>query len=301
MFRIILEQLALLFSFMIIGWVFGKSGKIDPKQTRVLSTLCTFLFLPMNTFRTYSSNFNLPYLQKYWVLLMMAVVLLGMNLVIAKLASKKLGRGEYDTMVIEYSLMVPNYAYMGYALAEGLFGQSGLLNLMMFVPPTTVYIYGYAYSRLTHIQGSAFKRIFNISIIAMLVGAVVGLSGIQLPAVVTTVTAKASGCLAPISMMLAGITISEFDLKALLTDKVAYALAGLRLAVLPGLVLLLGHLVRLDPVLIRTAVLFFAMPCGLNPIVFSKQVGEDSRPGARYAFVSNVLSLLTLPIFVSLI
>ena len=301
MFQIILEQLTLLFSFMVVGWVFGKKGMIDPKQTKALSTLCTFLFLPMNAFRTYSSNFTLDYVKKYWVLLVMAAVLLAVNLAFAKFASKKLGRDSYDTMVVEYSLMVPNYGYMGYALAEGLFGQPGLLNLMMFTPPTTVYIYGYAYGRLTHIRGSAFKRIFNASIIAMLVGAAVGLSGFQLPSVVSTVASKAAGCLAPISMLLAGVTISEFDLKALLTDKIAYALSALRLVALPVLVLLGCTALRLDPVLTRTAVLFFAMPCGLNPIVFSKQVGEDSRPGARYAFVSNVLSLITLPIFVSLI
>ena len=298
---IILEKLSMLYIFLILGFFFGKWKKEQNNHSGILSFLLVNLFLPAKVFNTFSKNFTVSYITQNSTTIIVSVsllfVLVGFSLFVAKLLTKD----KYEQKVYRYSLTLANYAYMGYALAEGLFGQSGLLNLMMFVPPTTVYIYGYAYSRLTHIQGSAFKRIFNISIIAMLVGAVVGLSGIQLPAVVTTVTAKASGCLAPISMMLAGITISEFDLKSLLTDKVAYALAGLRLAVLPGLVLLLGHLVRLDPVLIRTAVLFFAMPCGLNPIVFSKQVGEDSRPGARYAFVSNVLSLLTLPIFVSLI
>ena len=297
MYPIILEQMALLFTFMIIGWFFGKKGMIDPKQTRVLSTLCTFLFLPMNAFRTYSSNFTMGYVQEYWVLMAMGAGLMLVNLVFAKGVSKKLGRNEYDTMVIEYSLMVPNYGYMGYALAEGLFGQAGLLNLMMLTPATTVYIYGYAYGRLTHIQGSTFKRIFNQSIIAMILGAIVGVCGIPMPSIVTTVASKASACLAPISMLLAGVTISEFDLKALVTDKVAYILTGLRLVVLPSLILGLCKVLGLSQAMTVTCVLFYAMPCGLNPIVFSKQVGEDSRPGARYAFISNVLSLVTLPIF----
>ena len=301
MYPIILGQMAQLFIFVIIGWFFGKKGMIDPKQARLLSVLCTFLFLPANSFRTYSNNFTLDYVKNYWVLMALGAVLVVTNLVFAKAVSKKLGRNDYDTMVVEYSLMVPNYGYMGYALAEGLFGPVGLLNLMMLTPATTVYIYGYAYGRLTHIQGSAFKRIFNQSIIAMLIGALIGISGISMPSIVGTVASKASSCLAPISMLLAGVTISEFDLKQLVTDKTAYILTGLRLVVLPALILGLCKVLAFDQAITATLVLFYAMPCGLNPIVFSKQVGEDSRPGARYAFLSNVLSLITLPVFISLI
>ena len=43
-------------------------------------------------------------------------------------------------------------------------------------------------------------------------------------------------------------------------------------------------------------VLLYAMPCGLNTIVFPKMVGEDCRPGASMAMISTVACLLTIPL-----
>ena len=44
----------------------------------------------------------------------------------------------------------------------------------------------------------------------------------------------------------------------------------------------------------------FAMPCGLNTIVFPRLVGEKCEIGAGLAFISSILSLITLPLLVQI-
>ena len=76
-------------------------------------------------------------------------------------------------------------------------------------------------------------------------------------------------------------------------------MTALRLIVIPvvigGILLLLGQ-----DAAVPTAVLMFAMPCGLNTIVFPKMVGEDCRVGASLAFLSNICACITIPLVFAL-
>lgn len=62
---IVFEQLILLFMFMIIGFIFGKSKLIDQKQTKILSTLEVYLFLPATVFNAFSTNLTFTNDNKY--------------------------------------------------------------------------------------------------------------------------------------------------------------------------------------------------------------------------------------------
>lgn len=42
----ILEQLALLYAFMLLGYIFGKKGIIAHEHSKVLSTIAVYIFCP---------------------------------------------------------------------------------------------------------------------------------------------------------------------------------------------------------------------------------------------------------------
>jgi predicted permease len=106
-------------------------------------------------------------------------------------------------------------------------------------------------------------------------------------------------------MLLTGLTLSTLRLRQLFTDKTAYLVCALRLIGIPALILglCLGlRAIGLLPAGVWPAALIMAaMPCGLNTVVFPKLIGKDCTIGARLAFLSHLLSLLTLPLFLSLI
>ena len=51
---------------------------------------------------------------------------------------------------------------------------------------------------------------------------------------------------------------------------------------------------------VMPALLIYAMPCGLNTIVFPKLIGEDCHIGAGLACISSVLACVTIPICIEL-
>lgn len=52
---------------------------------------------------------------------------------------------------------------------------------------------------------------------------------------------------------------------------------------------------------IGMVIMITCMPCGLNTIVFPKMIGEDCKTGARLALISHFFSVVTLPLWLSLI
>ena len=128
----------------------------------------------------------------------------------------------------------------------------------------------------------------------MLLGAIFGFSGIKIPSVLSDIFGKASACMGPVSMLLAGMVVSEFDFGELLSMKRVYIITALRLVIIP---VIIGYaLLPINKTAMETAVILFAMPCGLNTIVFPRLVGEDCRIGAGLALLSNILACITIPL-----
>ena len=294
------EQLGLLLAFMSIGYFFGKSGLIDHAHSKVLSVAGVYLFLPCTIFNSFSKNFTRENLSLYTPLLLGSLAILLMLYFVARYVSGLFVREGYERKIFLYSIIVPNYGYMGYAMAEGLFGPVGLLELIIFSLPISLYTYTLGFAMLTK-RPVSLKKLLNPVNVAVILGVLVGLFSIKLPGVATLFLSKSAACMAPVSMLLAGLTISQFDLKSLVLNKKAYAMCALRLLVIPLAIFFVLRAVTDNTVLIRTTLLFYCMPCGMNTIVFPKLVDEDCSIGASLALLSNLLSMATIPLCMALL
>ena len=295
--KIVFEQLSLLFIFMLYGFLLGKSKLINYEHTRILSVLEIYLFLPCTVFNAFYGNFTIDNLTKYYQLIIVSTAVLSVLVFFSHIISVLLSKDPYDKKVYKYSLTIPNYGYMGYALALGLYGTEGLLNIILFAIPFSIYTYTFGYCMLTN-QRVSLKKLINPVILSILAGAVFGLLNVKLPGIVETFLNKSGNCMAPVSMLLAGITIAEFNIKHLISEKSVYIASVIRLVLIPCLVMA-ALKPFLDDTLVRAAVLLCAMPCGLNTIVFPKLIGEDCKTGAKLAFVSNLFAMLSIPVVLS--
>lgn len=296
------EQVFILVTFCVIGYVLCKVKLANPDHSKVLSVILVYILFPLMSFKTFSRQFTAEYLQEKGLVLLVSVGLIPAVVIIAKLISKLLGGDPYEKNVNEYSMSMANIGYMGYPLAEAVYGTAGMLDCMMFGLPMTIYINTVGYNMLTAGKGqkSILQKIFTPSMFGILAGCLVGITGLQLPQAVFEIAQMSSNCVAPISMMLTGMAISQFSIKELLCNRKVYIICAVRLALMPvlvwALVKLCGFTFALMP-----AVLLYAMPCGMNTIVFPKLVEKDCRLGAGTVLVSTTLSMLTIPLYLYLL
>ena len=293
----IFEQVAILIIFCLTGYVLCKTKLLNADHSKALSVLLVYVFFPCKSFNTFSAQFTVGYLQEKGTLILASIGLLFVMVIITKIIRKFLGGDAYEKNVNEYSMSIGNIGYMGYPLAEAVFGSAGMLDCMMFGLPMSIYIGTVGYNMLTAGKGqkTIWEKIFTPSLIGILIGCVVGISGIHLPQIVYDVSKSAGNCMAPVSMLLTGMAISQFSIKELLSNWKVYIICTVRLVLAPvlawGLMKLCGLNFALMP-----AVVLYAMPCGMNSIVYPKLVEKDCGLGAATVLVSTALSMLTIPL-----
>lgn len=295
---VVFEQVLVLFLFAAAGFALTRSGVVNGEHGGLLSKLLVYVFLPCNVFKTFSARFTMTYLREHGAEMLISLAVLVVVAVAAHFVGRLLGRERYEGQVYEYSLVVPNAGYMGYALAESLLGSAALLNMMLFNLPVSVYTYTIGFCMLTK-RKLTFRKLCNPVMIAMLLGTAAGLLALPLPAVLTEALGTAAGCMAPAAMLLTGIVVAGYQFAALLTNWRVYVVTAIRLFVLPLAVGgALWYLV--SPAVAQTAVLIYAMPCGLNSVVFPKSVGENCTYGASLALLSSVCACVSIPLVFAL-
>lgn len=295
------KSVLILAVFIVLGFVLSKAKIINNSHSQLLSGILVYIFLPCKIFSTMITNFTVEYIKEKYVILLYGIGLLLFFLIIAKLTSGLFSKDKYEKSVYIYSIVTPNLGYLGYPIVESIFGEIGLLNFIVFSTPTNIFATTAGYCILTKTKFSFLSLIKKPPIIFTFLGAIIGMSGIKIAAdgVIMSVVKDASNCLAPISMLLVGMVISEYKLLEFLKEKRIYVMTALRLIIIPFILGGALVLIRAPKDVILSAVSMYSMSFGFNPIVFGKLVGEDCKLGAGLACISTIVGCITIPFVIS--
>ena len=302
MFLLAINQVVIMFTFMLVGYIMSKSGKLPENSSKILSTVLVYICNPALSFATQAKNVTIENFVNQGKTILVGAIVLGVGFVVALVLAKFFAKNEFEKGVYVYSFTISNLGYMGYPMVEAVFGSEALFHMMMFVLPMNVFIYTKGISMLSPQAGKGFKGfITNPSIVGLFAGIIVGLSGITLPKIVTNITTSASNCMAPLAMMMTGAIIASKPLKELVKGVRPYLASLIRLIVIPIVALFIMVALKVPSYITTVAVATLAMPLGLNTVVFPEAYGGDGRPGARLAFVSHTLAIITIPMVFGLI
>ncbi len=281
---------------------------------KVLAKLETWVFCPALSFVTMARYCTVDTLTTHAVNI--AFSALGVTLAISiaiPLGRLMVKKKCYERGVYYYALAFANSGYFGDPVISALFGDEMLSYYKIFCLPISVMIYTWGISILTpHEHGSGFKKLINPPMLAMLAGALVGVSGIfgYFPAFLTGSLDSLKVCMGPVAMLLAGYTIAGYSIKSMLKKRKVYIASALRLVALPAIIvgavfgvkslfcLIPG--VEIDNTVIYLTLVATAAPLGLNTVVFPEAYGADPETGASMAMVSHTFVILTLPLLFAL-
>ena len=223
---------------------------------------------------------------------------------IGQLLPRLLTKHSYERKVYSYNTAITNYAYFGYVLVEQVFGPAAMNNMMVFCIPCSLYCYTFGVSKLMDKKVS-IKSLLNTITVSMVLGIVWGLLQLPIPGAVQAVMKNAGGCVGPLSMVLVGLVLSAFSAKDLLPNLQAMVFCLVRLLLVPlvvfGICKGLSSIMTLPEAVYPSAVLMACMPCGLNPVVFPRLIGQDCRLGAKLILLSSILSCATIPLWLWII
>ncbi len=311
-----LNPMLMLFICIAIGFVLKATGILSDEAGKTIAKLETWVFCPALSFITMAKYCTVKSLSTHSTNVIFACFVVALSLIIAiPLAKAFTKKNREERGIYEYALAVANFGYMGDSVVLSMFGSEVLSFYKLFTLPGTIIIYLWGIGRLVpknEGKRNAIKRLLNAPMVAMILGMVVGITGLgnRLPIFVESTFNILSACMGPMAMLLAGFTIARFNVFKMIKDKKVYIATLFRLIVIPivtvSALFFIKELAGLifntsfDNTVLYLTFFYVSTPFGLNTIVFPEAYGGSPKTGASMALISHVFCIVTIPLLYTL-
>lgn len=294
-------------STRLLGWLTAEADQSLLKLIiRVLLPCLIFTVVADNPTLRQPSNLVLPPLVGFGTVIVGCLA----GWVVARLGSRPTGladprsRGTFAACVGIY-----NYGFVPIPLVKLLFDDQTLGVLFVHNVGTELAIWTLGVILISGQMGrGAWRQMINPPSLAILVALGFNFSGGVglLPEFVTTALDMLGRSAVPMSLVLIGATIAD-ELKpggkaverAASAKIVAWSIV-LRLMLLPTVFLLIGGLLPASEELRRVIAVEAAMPSAVFPIVMARHYGGEPAIALRVVLATSLLSIVTIPIWISL-
>ncbi len=109
------------------------------------------------------------------------------------------------------------------------------------------------------------------------------------------------GITTPISMIIIGSMLCSSNIKDMLGDFNLYYLSLVRLVIVPIVTYFVMTMFNIDSMLVAICTLLVAMPGAVVGPVIALSSGGDGKYGSQCIFITTLLSVITIPLFIYLV
>lgn len=296
-FTSVIFQVAVLFVFILIGFLLCRGQLLPREASEVFSKLENRILMPAVVINTFRANCTVKNISEKWVFIAYSSAVLVFCIAVAFVVSRFLSNQEYLRKIYRYSICVSNFGFVGTAMVSGIYGADSieLFDYLMFTLPLNLFTYSIGIAWLVPNTKITFKSFVNPIFVSLFIGALLGLSGLPKLNFVTTIISNTASCMSPTAMILTGFVIGSYQLKDLFLQWQTYVVAGIRLIAIPSIVVVLLRLFNAPDEIIIATLCAHAMPLGLNTVIIPSAYGKPAKQGASMALVSQLSSVVTIP------
>ncbi len=300
-----IQELTLLYSIALIGYILRKKEILPPGSERTLSALLLNVTLPALIIFGMDVTFSIENLKQFgWLSVMSAFVLLSSSL-FSWWRIKRLKIIDTQKNALEGIMIFGNQGFLGIAVCFLLFGKSGVLyaTFYNFVYLLWIWTYGiYLFAR--HSKNLPWRSVFmNPGVISTLIGLILMLLPGTLPNALSNTLEMLGKPTVPLSMLLIGVLLGALPsqlLTSFLKSSHLWLASFYKLLLFP-LVVVPFVFLSLPFQLVTVAVLTAGMPSAPTISMYAERYGEDASFAAAGVMLSTILSCLTIPLLYALV
>ncbi len=297
----IFGEVAVLFLIMAAGFYARRRGMIDATVNRGLSELLLNVTLPLMIMVSFNFDFNREMLATAGKLFLISLAL-HVGLFFASELFYRRHPGDAKN-VLRFTAMFSNCAYMGYPVLQSLYGKIGVFYASIFTVPFIITLWTLGVMLFAGEGGRPPLRkvLVNPGILAVAVGFVMFAFSLRFPAPIQRACELVGSTTTPLSMIVVGSMLAEMRFRDMLRGYTVYYGSLVRLVVIPLLVLGVLLLLGVKGTILGICVISMAMPAAANTAAFAEKYQSDTALASRCVFLTTVLSMFTIPIFIALV
>ena len=304
----IISGILVILGMILVGFVIGEKGWFDDKSRGLLAKLVTQVALPCYMLYTITQRFTaadllimLPAL-RFPALSM--VILLGIATGVARIfAVRQDRRGLFISMFFN-----SNTIFVGLPINQALFGDASIPYVLIYYMCNTTFFWTLGtYLIQRDGEGEAqfdlktsLKKVFSPPLMGFLLGLVMVMLQIKLPAFLASDLQYLGNLTTPLSMIFIGLSVSHVGVKQLVLGKDQLLILLGRFLVAPLLMASIVYWLPLPSLMKQVFIIQSAMPVMTNAPVVARLYGADSDYAAVMVTETTLATMVVIPILMLL-
>ena len=294
---VLLQQMGILFVYMMIGYVACKKEYFDQEFGKKLSWLVVNVANPMLAISAVVNNEEQIAKKDFYVTVLLAICFYAFFLILAQILPRLIGVQKADIGVYKMMTTFNNIGFMGFPVIAAAYGNGALIYAVPFSIMFNILCYTWGIQTLCGGgEKGNWKRIINIGTISGIISIVLFFMQIPVPKMICSLSAGLSNLTGPLSMLVIGISIAAMELKDLFTDVKLLKFAFIKLLVVPVAAMLLVCQVIDNQLICEVFLVMMATPAASMCAMLSQQYGGDYELAAKGVALTTILSVVTMPI-----
>ncbi len=290
---ILVRQILQMFLLAGMGFLLYRGKKITPDGSKALGNILIYLALPATIINGFLVERTREHVLGILYSGAAAAVLLLAAIAVSRLIFRK-------DAIAAFAGAFANPGFFGIPLIIASSGQGAVFYVACFVAFLNIGQWTYGVSIM---NGQPIREGFRLRklltapfIIAILVGLALFASQVQLPAIVSGCLTSVAALNTPLAMFVVGIYLAQTHPGRMIRRRSLYAVAGVRLVLIPVLSVLLLSLLPASLADMKNALLLAtACPVGVNVSVYAQLHGKDYPYAVETVVISTLLSVITIP------
>lgn len=303
-----ISGILVILGMILVGFVIGEKGWFDDKSRGLIAKLVTQIALPCYMLYTITQRFTVADLLKMLPALrfpaLSMVVLLGIATAVAKIfAVRQDRRGLFISMFFN-----SNTIFVGLPINQALFGDDSIPYVLIYYMCNTTFFWTLGtYLIQRDGEGEAqfdlktsVKKVFSPPLMGFLLGLVMVMLQIKLPAFLASDLQYLGNLTTPLSMIFIGLSVSHIGVKQLLLGKDQLLILLGRFLVAPLLMATIVYCAPLPSLMKQVFIIQSAMPVMTNAPVVARLYGADSDYAAVMVTETTLATMVVIPILMVL-
>ncbi|MCB7060698.1 AEC family transporter [Streptococcus sp. 210928-DFI.4.42] len=303
-----ISGILVILGMILVGFVIGEKGWFDDKSRGLIAKLVTQVALPCYMLYTITQRFTAADLLKMLPALrfpaLSMVVLLGIATGVARIfAVRQDRRGLFISMFFN-----SNTIFVGLPINQALFGDASIPYVLIYYMCNTTFFWTLGtYLIQRDGEGEAqfdlktsLKKVFSPPLMGFLLGLVLVMLQIKLPAFLASDLQYLGNLTTPLSMIFIGLSVSHVGVKQLVLGKEQLLILLGRFLVAPLLMASIVYWVPLPSLMKQVFIIQSAMPVMTNAPVVARLYGADSDYAAVMVTETTLATMVVIPILMLL-
>ncbi len=303
-----ISGILVILGMILVGFVIGEKGWFDDKSRGLLAKLVTQVALPCYMLYTITQRFTAADLLKMLPALrfpaLSMVILLGVATGVARIfAVRQDRRGLFISMFFN-----SNTIFVGLPINQALFGDASIPYVLIYYMCNTTFFWTLGtYLIQRDGEGEAqfdlktsLKKVFSPPLMGFLLGLVLVMLQIKLPAFLASDLQYLGNLTTPLSMIFIGLSVSHVGVKQLVLGKEQLLILLGRFLVAPLLMASIVYWVPLPSLMKQVFIIQSAMPVMTNAPVVARLYGADSDYAAVMVTETTLATMVVIPILMLL-